>query len=207
MRGRKRSPLLWARQRIDRCSSYRTIGAGTHKLSPGPATRERQVTRFTWRRSPSAHDGSRARAIRPRANQDSRCPNEFRRREMRRGTYCVIRNNRQVSGQRDFRDAMIVSTQASGDRPSHRDRHPGTTGERPLPRRSRHRVCSGFALPLSCRATTAYPPQRSHRRGRAIAFPPVRTLRRAANVRTRALAARLLRVWETSRAQPGAARW
>ena len=177
MRGRRRLPLVWARQRIDRCSSYRTIGAGTHKLSPGPATRERQVTRFTWRRSPSAHDGSRARAIRPRANQDSRCPNEFRRREMRRGTYCVIRNNRQVSGQRDFRDAMIVSTQASGDRPSHRDRHPGTTGERPLPRRSRHARCgcgSRWRRYLPC-VTTACPPRRSHRRGRASASRPART--------------------------------
>lgn len=28
-------------------------------------------------------------------------------------------------------------SQASGDRPSHRERHPGTSGERPLPRRSR----------------------------------------------------------------------
>jgi len=68
-------------------------------------------------------------------------PNECNRREMRQGTYCVIRNNRQLSGQRDFRDAMIGSTQASGDRPSHRNRHPGTTGERPLPRRSRHARC------------------------------------------------------------------
>ena len=101
-------------------------------------------------------------------------PNECNRREMRQGTYCVIRNNRQLSGQRDFRDAMIGSTQASGDRPSHRNRHPGTTGERPLPRRSRHARCSCRSNRRR-RVITACPPRRSHRHGRAIASRPART--------------------------------
>lgn len=61
--------------------------------------------------------------------------------------YCKIANNRQLSSW--LGHVYDAVSQASGEWPYHRERHPGTSGERPLPRRSHSTRCHGVRVPVA----------------------------------------------------------
>jgi hypothetical protein len=100
--------------------------------------------------------------------------------------YCEIANNRQLSSWLGD-NAYNAMSQASGEWPYHRERHPGTSGERPLPRRTRSTRCPNVHAPVprgviradsmsarwfaaSAWEFTAWPLRRSPSRGRRRAF-------------------------------------